>query len=503
MTEKEKQQHWVRWVILLIAVSVTILELLDTTIVVVSLPYMRGDFSASTNEISWVMAAYLLGLAIIVPLTGFLTKRLGNKRLLLIAIAGFCVTSFLCSIASNLNEIVFYSLLQGMFGALLAPLGQSLVVEYFHQKELSTAMSLYGVGVMGAPILGPILGGVLTEYLNWRWDYIINIPICLMSIALVYFFVERKSINNNEENKIDWTGMTLLIIGVSSLQFVLSQGAEKSWFDSNLILALTLLSIVTLLLFLIRGLLVKEKNIINFAIYKDRNFTVGSVMILFFRLTLISVLTWIPNYLQEYLNFSPLQAGLAVVPFGVANIFSLLITPYLMRFISPRYLVALGFFIFALCAWHLSHLTLHVSQSFFQLTFVGIGFSAGFFFVPTMRSAYTTLPKHFNHEASGLFNFSRAIAGSFGVSITATIITMQTQVNWHRLGGNISVYHSNFISWLSQRQMSLSDAKIPLVLASHLAKTAGSIAYADSFHFGMILCMITLPLAFLFRRPAK
>tara|TARA_A100001015_G_scaffold37020_1_gene40781 strand:+ start:5102 stop:6217 length:1116 start_codon:yes stop_codon:yes gene_type:complete len=338
--------------ITLTAVLVTALEILDGTIVSVSLDAMRGSLGATINQMSWTMTGYITAAAIVMPLTGFLSQRFGRKQLMLLSIAGFGISSVLCGFSTSLTEILILRVLQGAFGSLLGPLSQALLADNFAPEDMGRAMAFYGLGLMTAPILGPIIGGIVTEYLNWRWDFFINIPVCILAFIGVWILV--KPSKRHKDQAIDWLGMILLFLSIGCLEYILNQGNELEWFTSYRILIMSFISLFSLVFFIMRGIEKKEKNIVDFSHFKDRNYTVSTFIMLLFATAFIALNTWIPPLLERLQHYPIITAGLMMGPRGIASVVSMMFMPFVMKRVNNMYLVVLGFVFFALGAFMIS-----------------------------------------------------------------------------------------------------------------------------------------------------
>ncbi len=489
-----------RWFIVAAVMLSTVMEILDTTIVNVSLPHMMGSLSADRDQISWVLTSYIVASGMLMPLTGFLVSRLGCKRLLLINIVGFMTASALCGFSANLTEIVIFRLLQGVFGASLVPLSQFILRESFSLEEQPKMMAIWGIGVMAAPVMGPTLGGYITEALNWRWIFFINIPVCIVNFFLVLTFIKESPI---KKNSIDWLGMGLLLIWVGALQLFLDRGEIDDWFSSPIIRLLCVTFIVTFILFLVHSF--KAKNsIINIGLFKNGNFAFGTLVILFFAASFLGSLTILPQMLETLFGYSSDLTGLIMAPRGIASgIMMGLASQLLAKRVDARLLIGLGLFISASTTWLLSQITLDANVSY--VTTLGFiqGFGIGSFFMPLSTIVYATLPRNAIAEASGLFSFGRNIGNAIGISLLTTYLDRDTQANWNSLGGHIQAANTNLTHWLAAQHLNLNDPQTMFRLGKQLSVQANFIAYLHAYQFAAIVLFIALGVVLFLKSPQQ
>jgi DHA2 family multidrug resistance protein len=479
---------------------VTIIEILDMTIVNVALPNMMGSLGANTEQITWVLTSYIVSAAIVMLLTGFLVARLGQKRLLIINIIGFLLCSIFCGLSTNLNEIVIFRTLQGVFGASLAPLSQLILSNTFSVEERGKAMAIWGMGIMVAPVLGPTLGGYITEVLNWRWIFYINIPVCLIALWLTLRYIPE---TERSFAKIDWTGLLLMAVGVGGLQIFLDQGNQYDWFQSHYIIGLFLVFALSLGFFIVRGIYLAQKNIIDLHLFKDRNFATATLMMSIFSIGMFGTLALQPLFMENILGYSTSKAGLIMAPRGITSALAMMAVIPLLRFVDARKIVAGGVLLSALGSYLMSHFNADVDAATMITAGAIQGFGIGLFFVPLSTMAFLHLKPVKAAEATGLFNFGRSLGSSIGVSILSTLLTRETQVNWNRLGAHINLYNPNLNLWLHHTGFSLPDPHTLPVLAQTLSLQASTVAFTDCFHSAMLFYLAMLPLLILMRPRQK
>jgi MFS transporter, DHA2 family, multidrug resistance protein len=475
----------------------TIMVVLDMTIVNVALPHMMGALGATSEQVTWVLTSYMVSDAIFVALTGFLAARLGQRRLILICITGFVLSSALCGMSQSLFEMVVFRILQGCLGAPIIPLSQAIMVESFGRKERGKAMAIWGIGIMVAPVLGPTLGGFITDHMNWRWVFYINLPVGIISLLLATATVKNTA---RKMARIDWMGMALMIAGIGSLQLVLDRGNQEGWFDSSMITILSMVSALALISFVLRGWN-KKDNIINLSLFRDRNFATSCSMMGAFGLGLFGIIAIQPIMLERLLGYPAELTGLVMAPRGIASAVGMFICGQLINRLDPRYLVFFGICMAAFGTSIMVSYTLDISPGWVVWPGVIQGLGMGMIFVTLSTLAYDTLPREVAAEAAGLFNLTRTVGSSIGISVIATVLTNRTQFHWQDLGGYINSFNTNLQVWLNAHGMSLNDPVTAHQLANTLDRQASMLAFVDAFWFVTISFLLMLPLVLLLRRP--
>lgn len=488
-----------KYLITLTVMLVAIIEVLDMTIVNVSLPAMMGSLGANSEEITWVLTSYIVSAAILMPLTGVLIERMGQRRLLIYNIIGFLIASMLCGIAQSLSEIVFFRIAQGVFGASLVPLSQVILRNTFSKEEQGQAMALWGVGIMVAPVLGPTVGGYITEHLNWRWVFYLNLPVCILAFFLALRYIEETPI---VKKSIDWVGVALMSIGIGALQIFLDQGNSKDWFQSDLIVAMAAITVVMLAVFVIRGLRV-ENNIINLRLFKDRNFCLSTIIITLFISALLGVISIQPMMLESLLHYPTETTGMLMAPRGIASAICMGIVAQLINRYSARKLIAFGL-IFSLIGTVLMT-QFKLNTPMFTIVWVGIiqGMGMGFFFVPLSTIAFTTLKQKDVGEAAGLFSFGRSLGSSIGISVMSTLISRETQINWSEMSGHLSIYNHQLMQFLQAHHLDPHAPKTAMLLAQQLGLHANFNAYIDSYLLAAMSFVVLLPFLYFLKEPEK
>ncbi|HJU18675.1 MAG TPA: DHA2 family efflux MFS transporter permease subunit [Stellaceae bacterium] len=477
----------------------TIMQALDTTIANVSLPYIQGSMGVNLDEVNWVLTSYIVAAAIMTPPTGFLAGRFGRKRMFLVTIVGFMIASMLCGMAGSIGEIVVFRLLQGAFGAGLVPLSQAVLLDTYPREQHGRAMAYWGMAVMIGPILGPVLGGWLTENVSWRWDFYINLPIGILAfIGMTIFLPETKRI----ESKLDWFGFAALSIATGALQLVLDRGEELNWFASGEIIIEAIVAAGAFWLFLVHTFTVRDP-FIKPALFRDRNFTAGILFGTIIGVILLAPLSLLPPYMQNLMNYPVFTSGIAMAPRGVGTMLAMIVVGRLIGRVDVRLLLAAGL---GLTAWALYDMTLWtpaVSMTTVMVNGIIQGAGLGFLFVPLSTVTFSTLPQQQRTEGTGIYTYTRNIGSSVGISIVQAVLVNETQINHATIGQYVTPFNrlfehgaaAHFLSPYTQAGRALLDATV--------SQQALIIAYLDDFKLMMIVGLLALPLLLLFRRPSK
>ncbi|WP_455380492.1 DHA2 family efflux MFS transporter permease subunit [Acidihalobacter prosperus] len=486
-----------RLLITIAVMSSTIMQVLDTTIVNVALPHMQGQLGATRDQISWVLTSYLVASGIFMPLTGYFTDRLGQKRYLMLSIGGFVISSALCGLSTNIPEIVFFRLTQGVFGAALVPLSQSIMVNTYPLEQRGKAMAIWGMGVMIGPILGPSLGGYLTEVLSWRWTFYINVPVGILSLLLTWRVIPE---THPRLRRMDWTGFMLMGLTIGATQYVLDRGNEDAWFSSNTILLLTLVAALGFIGFIAHAIRAKEQAIFRLGIFHDRNFTTASLLITVFGLGLYGTALVQPLMLEGLLSYPALTTGLVMAPRGLASMISMMIVGKLIARVDARILIGFGILLASAGAWVMTFYNLDISLFWSIWPIVLQGFGMGLIFVPMSTVAFSSLPPQDSAEAAGLFSLLRTIGSSIGISIVSTVQTRQTQIAWNQLGGHIKATNPATHQYLRGLGLHTYSPAAPSVLQHLLVRQADMAGYLDAFYLITWGFLIMLPLVLFMRR---
>jgi len=478
----------------------TLMQALDTTIANVALPYMQGTVSASQEQIDWVLTSYIVAAAIMTPPTGFLAGKFGIKRLFLVAIGGFTLASMLCGMASSLDQIVLFRVLQGAFGAALVPLSQSVLFGIYPRERQGFAMALFGVGVMIGPVLGPVLGGWLTEDYSWRWVFYINLPIGILDFIGILLFLPESP--RSPVGKLDWFGFGTLCLTLGALQLMLDRGELKDWFSSGEIVIEAIVAACAFYLFIVHTFTV-EKPFVRPSMFRDPNFAAGMLFIVMIGLTYYASMALQPPYLQELMNYPVVSAGIIMGPRGVGTMASMLIVGRLVGRADTRILLGIGLSLTAWSFYKMTGWTPDVSQeSIVGVTMVQ-GFGLGFLFVPLSAATLSTLPLQERTEGAGLYSLFRNIGSSIGISVVNALLIRNTQVNHADIAQNVTAVNRALENPNVAHFWNPAVAAGRAALDAVITQQAQIIAYIDDYKLLMIATLAVIPLLAVFRKPAR
>lgn len=488
-----------RVMITLSVMLATIMQALDTTIANVALPHMQGSMGATQDQISWVLTSYIVAAAIFMPLTGLLSARFGRRRVFIWSVVGFTLTSMLCGAAQSLNQIVLFRLLQGVFGASLVPLSQAVLLDTFPREKHGPAMAMWGVGVMLGPILGPTLGGLLTEYYDWRWVFYINLPFGLLAwFGLVRFVPETEL---NKSRRFDITGFLLLAISIGALQMMLDRGELQDWFHSREIIAEGILAVLALYLFVVH-IFTKDHPFIEPGLFKDRNFSVGLVFIFLIGIILLATMALLPPFMQSLMGYPVVDVGYLLAPRGVGTMIAMMAVGRLSGKVDMRYLILLGLMLISYSLWEMTLFTADVTPSLIISTGVVQGFGLGFVFVPLSTVSFSTLAAHYRNEGTSLFSLLRNIGSSIGISIVMTLFAQSTQKNHAVFSEFYSHDNMAFQQALNENLYHTQTMGLALV-NKQVTEQAMTLAYLQDFRFMMWITLAAIPLLLFLRSPHK
>jgi DHA2 family multidrug resistance protein len=478
-------------------VLATVMQALDTTIANVSLPYIQGSVAANQDEIEWVLTSYIVAAAIMTQPTGFLAERFGVKRLFLTSIVGFTIASMLCGMADSLVQIVFFRLIQGAFGAGLVPLSQAVLLNIYPKERQGQAMAYWGMAIMIGPIIGPVLGGWLTENYSWRWDFYINVPIGILAFLGMTVFLPQTT---KHPGKLDWFGFAVLSVAIGALQILLDRGEELDWFGSGEIIIEAVVSASAFWLFLVQTCTAKAP-FVSPALFRDRNFTAGTLFGFIIGLTYFAPLALLPLYLQDLMGYPILTAGFALAPRGLGTLVAMMAVGKLVGRLDTRVLLAIGLGLSAWALWDMTSWTPDVSE--WTVGFNGIvqGAGMGFLFVPLSVTALATLAPEQRTAGAGFFTLARNIGQSIGASATSALLISNTQENHAEIGQYVTAVNRLFENPAVAHLWNPFTAAGRAALDATITLQAQIIAYGDDFKLLMILTLAALPLLIIFRKP--
>jgi DHA2 family multidrug resistance protein len=498
-----------KWLVALTVMLPTLIEIIDTSVVNVSLDHIRGSLSAGIDESTWTITSYLVSNAIIIPMSGWLSRILGRKRYLIYSISLFTFSSLLCGIAWNLQSLVIFRILQGIGGGALQPISQSILLETFPRKQHGMAMALFGVGIMFGPIIGPVLGGWITDNWSWHWIFFINIPIGILSILMVLFFIVDPPYMKRMKMKVDYWGLAFLAVGLGCLQIVLDKGQREDWFSSGFITWLALISATTLLLFLIVERFFAEHPIVNLKTFKNISFTTGSMVMFFAFFNLFGSIVLLPIYLQTLMGYTSTLAGLVLGPGGIATLIAMPIAGRLVTKVNPKGLLAFGIIVAAYSTHLMSQFNLFADFHTIIWPRIVLGVGMGFLFIPLTTMTMSSVKKEDMANAAAIYNLLRNLGGSFGVAFVTTIIARRAQFHQVRLMDHLTPFDRSFqISMFRSAQALQYRGVVPpaaaqgggTTLFGQLLKQAAMMSFNDAFHLLSLFLIFILPLVFFMRK---
>ncbi len=476
----------------------TLIEIIDTSVVNVSLDHIRGSLSAGYDEATWTITAYLVSNAIVIPMAGWLARLIGRKNYQIASIALFTFSSFMCGSSWSLSSLVFFRVLQGIGGGGLVPISQSILLESFPREKHGQAMAIFGLGAMLGPIVGPLLGGWITDSLSWRWIFYINIPIGIIAIIMNVIVISDPPYMQRQKMKIDYWGLLFLSIGLGSLQFVLDKGENEDWFGSNLIVTFAVIAAVCLV-FLVINEYYSEHPIVNLKLFKDRTFTSGSTVMFFVFLNLFGSIVLLPIFLQSLMGYTSFDAGLVLGPGGAATIMAMPIVGKFVGRVSPKRFLVAGISICALSTFMMSRFNLTADFWTFVWPRVALGFGMGMTFIPLTTLTLSHIPKERMTEATSIYNLLRNLGGSVGIAFTTTMLSRRAQFHQTRLVEHLSALDPGYAFAHNNLALTLGAKGLPPAGADglmyrELIRQSTTLAFTDAFLIICILILSVLPL---------
>lgn len=487
-------------VLTVLVMLATIMQALDTTIANVALPYMQGSLSATGDQINWVLTSYIVAAAIMTPPIGWLTQRFGRKRIFVLAVAGFTAASVLCGMAQSLEEMVLFRLLQGVFGAPLVPLAQSVMLDSYPRERHGQAMALWGMGVMIGPILGPTLGGWLTEYWQWRWVFYINLPIGVLTAIGLSAFLEDAP--GERPRGFDWLGFAALSIGVGALQLMLDRGEQLDWFSAPEILAETVAAGLGFYIFIVHTLTAAHP-FIDRRLFRDRNFIAGMVFIFVVGIILLATMALLTPFLQSLLEWPVLAAGMVMAPRGLGLMAAMMLVGRIIGRADPRLLMGFGLVLVALSLHEMTAFNLEVGQWALVRTGIIQGFGLGFVMVPLSTLTFATLDPALRTQGTALYSLMRNIGSSIGISVVTFLLTRNTQIMHADLAAKVTPFNDALRSGAAAHFWSLDTVAGLATLNAEITRQATLVAFLDDFRLMMMVALVALPLVLLMRQPRR
>ena len=496
-----------KWVIALSVVLPTLLEVIDTSVVNVSLGHIRGSLSAGIDEATWTITAYLVSNAIIIPLTGWLSSTFGRKRYLIFSVTLFTFSSFMCGSATSLSMLVFFRIVQGIGGGALQPISQAILLEAFPPAEYGMAMAMFGIGVMVGPIVGPVLGGWITDNWSWPWIFYINIPIGILSIIMITLVIKDPPYLKRIREKIDYWGMGLIVVGIGCLQVILDKGEREDWFSSAFITRLAVISAVSLIMFIIVELRTRDP-ILNLREFKNVSFASANIIQFAAFFVLFGSILLLPLFVQQLMGYNAFLSGMALAPGGIATLITMPICGKLVSKVNPKAVLATGLLITAYSIFTMSRFNLYIDFGIVSLSRILMGVGMGFVFVPLMSMAFANIKKEEMGNATSIFSLVRNIAGSFGIAIITTLLARRAQFHQFRFTEHLNPFDAKYqfsmykaASILGAKTGGANNMAANGLIYQQLIKQSNLFSFTDVFYFSTIIMLCVVPLVLLLKRP--
>jgi len=493
-----------KWLIALTVMIPTLIEIIDTSIVNVSLDHIRGSLSAGIDESTWTITAYLVSNAIVIPMSGWLSRFFGRKKYMLGSVILFTASSFLCGSAWSLKSLIFFRIIQGIGGGGLQPISQSILLETFPRKQHGMAMAIFGIGIMFGPIIGPLLGGWITDNWSWRWIFYVNVPIGTLSVLLTSIVIQDPPYMKKTKMKIDYWGLLLMSVGFGSLQFILDKGEQEDWFSSHLIVVFSIIAVLAIVLFIIQEFY-SEKPIVNLRLFRDITFSTGNVIMFFAFFNLFGSIILLPIYLQTLMGYTAFLAGLVLGPGGFATMFAMPVVGKLVQKKNPKFILGFGILMGSFSTYLMSLFTLQ--SDFWTLVWprVVLGVAMGCIFIPLTTLTLSHIPREKMGEATSIYNFLRNIGGSVGVAFITTLLARRSQFHQSRLVEHLTPFDTPYMIAKEKMSDMLSIKGLHAVnpdgmIYRELQRQSHMLAFNDVFHILSVTMLVVFFLIFLMKK---
>ncbi len=503
------------WLIAATVISATFMEVLDTSVANVSLPHIAGNLSASVDESTWVLTSYLVSNAIVLPLTGWFSTLFGRKRFFLACVTIFTLSSLLCGMAPSLSALVFFRVIQGAGGGGMQPLSQAILVDSFPRSKQGMAMAIYGMGVVVAPTLGPTLGGWITDNYSWRWIFLLNVPVGIISLVMISLLISdpahiiRRTFKQGL--RIDFLGLGLLSVGLGFLQVVLDKGERDDWFGSTFITWASVVSVTSLVALVIRELTAKDP-VVDLHLFRDRNFAISTFLMYTLGVVLYGTTLLLPIWLQTLMGYTAMRSGIVLLPGGLLLLAILPFVGALLDRFPPRWIVAVGLCVMATGLFQLSHLSLDASSRSPINDWIISRVGTAFLFVPINVMAFYFVPRGKMNNASGLINLARNVGASTGISFVTTMLDRRAQFHQNVLAENLQAGNPHYQAAMHRLMNVLTTRGEDIVRAvfdahalvyQELQRQAMMLSFVDNFRVMGTICLCVLPLLFVMRQKSR
>ncbi|KUO56184.1 MAG: disulfide bond formation protein DsbA [Sphingomonadales bacterium BRH_c3] len=484
------------WLLIIGIMSASLLQILDTTIANVAIPHMQASLGATIDSVTWVLTSYIIASAIALPITGWLADQIGARRLFIGSVAGFIIASMLCGMAQNLEEMIAFRALQGVAGAFIAPLSQAFMLDVTKPSKHPQVMAIWGMGIMIGPILGPILGGWLTESANWRWVFYVNLPIGILSLTTLIAFLPHRE---KRKRRFDLTGFILLALALSGLQLLLDRGGHVDWFDATEIWIYTIVAAAAAWMVVVH-LATADNPLFHVRLFTDRNFVISLLFMLLIGVVMFAVMALLPPMLQNLFGYGVIDTGIVLMPRGVGILISMQLSGLMMRWgFDARAIVATGLLMTAFSLWQMAHWSLAVDNVHIIGSGLIQGLGMGLVFIPLQVVAFATLPPHLRTEGSSLLNLSRSLGASAGIALMMVLLGRNIQVSHSDLAGHVTALTGNIVDVSTIDRFQAMGDVVLRIADAEVNRQAAMIAYIDDFWLMMWVTLAAAPLAFLLR----
>src|SRR5271157_513194 len=500
-----------KWIVAIVVMVPTLIEIVDMSVVNVALDHIRGSLSAGIDESTCTITTYLVSNAIIIPITGWLSRLFGRKAYLLFSIALFTASSLLCGLAWNLESLIVFRIFQGLGGGALQPISQSILLETFPPRQHGIAMAFFGLGIMFGPIIGPLMGGWITDNWSWHWIFFINVPIGALSLLLTFLVIKDPPYMTRIRMKMDYFGLLFIVAGLGCLQVVLDKGEREDWFASNLIIWLSIVALVSLTLFVLTELRA-EAPVVNLRIFRNASFSAGNTIMFFAFFIMFSSIVLLPLYLQTLMGYTATLAGVVLGPGGFATVIALLIGGPLVTKVNPKGILLFGILMLSLSVYLMSGFNLLASFEAIMWPRILLGFGMGFIFIPLVNLTLSTVRKEDMANATAIFNLLRNLGGSFGVAFVTTLLARRAQFHQARLVDHLTPFDLPYQSMLQKGRAllgahglggTLADKGVLGLMYKDLIREATMLAFNDTFFLLGIMAVFLLPIVYVLRRGAQ
>jgi len=471
----------------------TLAQILDSTIVAVALSHIMGAMGANTDEASWILTSYIIAAAICMPLSGMVAKKFGRKKVILISCFGFALFSALCGISTTLGEIVVFRFLQGISGAFIPALAQGYIIDTFTEEERPSIMSMYGIAAVFGPVLGPILGGVITFHLDWPWIFYVNVPICAVAFIVIFSYMKE---SKKTAVHVDYISFIFLALGIGLIELFLNAGNMYDWFGSRMVTMSLVFGIVFIAFFLWRAVL--GKSVVDFRVFRHRNFAISCILTMVFTCFFYSIIGYLPLMIETLYKYQVDTTGFVTSPRGIAAVISMLFVAKICKKFDMRYILMIALGLNILVCFLFTCFSPNQSMAYLFPPLILQGIVSTFFYVPLMLIAYYNFPKKLSNSAGGVYSFAKMFGASIGASIGATILSRMNQVNWNDLVSNITPWSNGFKTWMQSLPEGVGFKDKIAVIGETVYECAAFISYLDMFYYVMVgsIVLVFVPLLF-------